>query len=364
MGCGGTGQVMVVRAPSFPYHGPGFTPGERGKPAVSSTALLTIFFAVVGVLLVLDLFVAHRGEEQVSVRSAVIWSAIWIVAGLAFGAATMPAFGGADALATWYSVYLIEKSLSIDNVFLWLVVFSTLQVPHHLQRRVLLYGVLGAFAMRSGVIYVGAALVERFAWVMLVAGAFLIFAGYKLWRDRDKPEEHELKDPLILRMIRSVIPTTDGYRGDRFIVREGGRWLATPMLTALILVELTDVVLALDALPAALHITTQWEIIVTANLFGLLGLRSLYFLLAGVAARLHYLQAAVAVILIYIGGTMLLESVIDGYHLSTMQSLGVITFILSAAIWASLRRNRLEQETGLEDPAPADEVTANEEADR
>jgi tellurite resistance protein TerC len=310
---------------------------------VSSTALLTIFFAVVGVLLVLDLFVAHRGERQVSVRSALIWSAVWIVAGLAFGAATMPAFGGADALATWYSVYLIEKSLSIDNVFLWLVVFSTLQVPHHLQRRVLLYGVLGAFVMRSGMIYVGAALVERFAWVMIAAGAFLMYAGYKLWRDRETPEEHELKDPVILRMIRAVVPTTDGYRGENFIVREGGRWLATPMLTALILVELTDVVLALDALPAALHITTQWEIIVTANLFGLLGLRSLYFLLAGVAARLHYLQAAVAVILIYIGGTMLLESVIDGYHLSTMQSLGVITFILAAAVWASLRRDRLNQ---------------------
>jgi tellurite resistance protein TerC len=332
---------------------------------VSSTALLTIFFVIVGVLLVLDLFVAHRGERQVSVRSALIWSAIWIVAGLAFGAATMPAFGGADALATWYSVYLIEKSLSIDNVFLWLVVFSTLQVPHHLQRRVLLYGVLGAFFMRSGMIYVGAALVERFAWVMLAAGVFLMYAGYKLWRDRDKPEEHELKDPVILRMIRAVVPTTDGYRGEKFIVREGGRWLATPMLTALILVELTDVVLALDALPAALHITTQWEIIVTANLFGLLGLRSLYFLLAGVAARLHYLQAAVAVILVYIGGTMLLESVIDGYHLSTVQSLGVITFILAAAVWASLRRDRLNQE--MPPPAAAgraDDVTARDEAER
>jgi tellurite resistance protein TerC len=327
---------------------------------VSSTTLLTIFFAVVSVLLVVDLFVAHRGEKEVSIRSAVIWSAIWIVSGLVFGAATMPVFGGSEAVATYYSVYLIEKSLSIDNVFLWLVVFTTLQVPHHLQRRVLLYGVLGAFVMRSGVIYIGAALVERFAWVMFAAGAFLIYAGYKLWREREKPDEHKLEDPLVLRIIRAIIPTTDGYRGEKFIVREGGRWLATPMLTALILVELTDVVLALDALPAALHITTEWEIIVTANLFGLLGLRSLYFLLAGIAARLHYLQAAVAVVLIYIGATMLLEASIEGYHLSTVQSLGVITIILGAGVWASLRRDRLNQEQKLVDAAPPEHVSTNE----
>lgn len=311
---------------------------------MSSTVLLTLFLGVVSVLLFLDLFVAHRGQKEVSIRDATVWSAIWIVAGLAFGAATMPSYGGSEALGTYFTVYLVEKSLSIDNVFLWLVVFTTLQVPSHLQRRVLLYGVLGAFVMRTGVIFVGAALVDRFTFVLYAAGAFLVYAGIKLWREREEPEKHELEDPLILRMIRKVIPTTDGYRGERFVVKEGGRWLATPMLTALILIELTDVVLALDALPAALTITTEWEIIVTANLFGLLGLRSLYFLLAGVAARLHYLKTAVGVILIYIGGSMLIEGVVEGYHISTAQSLGVITFILAAAVWASLRRDRMDQE--------------------
>lgn len=310
---------------------------------MSSTTLLTIFGVVVAVLLAIDLSVAHRGRGAVTIRSAVLWSAIWILSGLAFGAATMPAYGGADALTTYYTVYLVEKSLSIDNVFLWLVVFSTLQVPPEYQRRVLFYGVLGALVMRTGVIFIGAAIVESFTFVLYLAGAFLVYAGIKLWRDRNKQDEH-VEDPVVLRMIRKLVPTTDGYRGQRFVVREHGRLLATPLLTALILIELTDVVLALDALPAALSITTEWEIIVTANLFGLLGLRSLYFLLAGIAARLHYLQAAVGVILIYIGGSMLIEGVVDGYHLSAAQSLGVITVVLAAAVWASLRRDHLQRE--------------------
>jgi tellurite resistance protein TerC len=319
---------------------------------MTSTTLLTIFGAVVGVLLVVDLFVAHRGVREVTIRSSAVWSVIWIVAGLSFGLATMPSYetsDGSNALSAYLTVYLVEKSLSIDNVFLWLVVFSSLQVPRELQRRVLLYGVVGALVMRTGVIYAGAALVERFTFVLYLAGAFLIYAGFKLWRERDKAEDEEkLEDPVILRVIRRVIPTTDGYRGQRFFVRENGRLLATPMLTVLILIELTDVVLALDALPAALTITTDAPVIVTANLFGLLGLRSLYFLLAGVAKRLHYLEAAVAVILIYIGGTLFIEGLLDDYHPSTAQSLGVIAFVLTAAVWASLRRERMLQQQGTE----------------
>jgi tellurite resistance protein TerC len=323
-------------------------------PTMTSSTLLTLFAAVVGVLLVVDLFVAHRGVREVTIKSSVVWSVIWIVTGLGFGLATMPLYeasDGSDALTAYVTVYLVEKSLSIDNVFLWLVVFSSLKVPRELQRRVLLYGVVGALVMRTGVIYAGAALVERFTFVLYLAGAFLIYAGFKLWRERDEPEEHELKDPAVLRILRKVIPTTDGYRGQRFIVREGGRWLATPLLTVLILIELTDVVLALDALPAALSITTDASIIVTANVFGLLGLRSLYFLLAGVAQRLHYLQTAVAVILVYIGGTLLIEGIVDGYHPTTAQSLGVIALVLTAAVWASLRRDRMEQEQDREQDA-------------
>ena len=308
---------------------------------MSSTTLLTVFVAVVAVLLVVDLFVAHRRTTAVSIRSSVVWSVVWVAAGLGFGVATMPSYGGSEALTTYLTVYLVEKSLSIDNVFLWLVVFSSLSVPRELQRRVLVYGVVGALVLRTGVIYAGAALVERFTFILYLAGAFLVYAGFKLWREGDDGPETEVKDPIVLRALRKVIPTTDGYRGQRFFVRENGRWMATPMLTVLILIELTDVVLALDALPAALSVTTDAAIIVTANVFGLLGLRSLYFLLVGVADRLHYLQTGVAVILIYIGGTLLIEGVVDGYHPSTGQSLGVIGVVLATAVWASLRRERI-----------------------
>jgi tellurite resistance protein TerC len=316
---------------------------------MSTTTLFTAFGALVAVLLVIDLFIAHRNVRVVSVRSAAVWSVIWIAAGLAFGAVTMPAYGGADALSSYYTVYVVEKALSVDNVFLWLVVFSSLGVPRELQRRVLIYGVLGALVMRTGMIFAGTAIVERFTFVLYIAGMFLIYAGVRLWRERNEPSEG-LQDPLILRVLRRVVPTTDGYRGQRFIVHENGRWLATPLLTVLILIELTDLVLALDALPAALSVTIDAPIIVTANVFGLLGLRSLYFLLAGIVERLHYLQTAVAVILIYIGATLLIESFLDDFHTSTGLSLAVIAFVLAAAVWASLRRERaLARTAGADD---------------
>jgi tellurite resistance protein TerC len=317
---------------------------------VSAATLFSAFGSVVAVLLFIDLFVAHRNIREVSITSAAVWSAIWVVAGLAFGAATMASYGGPEAVSAYFTVYLVEKALSVDNVFLWLLVFSGLAVPRHLQRRVLLYGVLGAIVMRTGAIYAGTAVVERFTFVLYLAGAFLIYAGVQLWRARH--EEDSLEDPRVLRAVRRVIPTTEDYRGQRFVVREGGRWLATPMLTVLILIELTDVVLALDALPAALSVTTDAPVIVTANVFALLGLRSLYFLLAGVAERLHYLKAGVAVILIYIGTTLLVEHTLATYHPSTVQSLAVILFILAAAVWASLRRDRAASEAGPSDPSP------------
>jgi tellurite resistance protein TerC len=306
---------------------------------VSTTGLFTIFGGVVGLLLIVDLFIAHRRIREVTITSAAVWSVIWIVAGLGFGAATMGAYGGTDAISAYFTVYLVEKSLSVDNVFLWILIFSTLAVPFHLQRRVLLYGVLGAIVMRTGAILAGTAIVERFTFVLYAAGAFLVYAGIQLWRTRHD-EQESLEDPRLLRALRRVIPTTDGYRGQRFVVREHGRWMATPMLTVLLLVELTDVVLALDALPAALSITTDSTIIITANVFALLGLRSLYFLLAGVVERLHYLKAGVGVILVYIGATLLIENLVGAYHPSTLQSLAVILFVLAAAVWASLRRER------------------------
>ena len=321
---------------------------------MSTFTLFTIFGVVVSILLIVDLFVVHRGTTEVSIKSSAIWSVIWIATGMIFGALTMPRYGGSGALTSYYTVYLVEKSLSIDNVFLWLVVFSALSVPRALQRRVLVFGVLGAVVMRTGMIYAGAAIVESFTFVLYIAGACLMYAGYKLWRERDAPESaEEQQEPALLRLLRKVIPTTDGYREEKFVVRENGRWLATPLLTALILIELTDIVLALDALPAALSVTMDVPTIITANVFALLGLRSLYFLLVGIVDRLHYLQAAVGVILVYIGGTLLIEGIVDDFHSSTGQSLGVIAVVLTAAVWLSLRRERALKQA--QPPSEADQ---------
>ncbi len=311
---------------------------------MSSTTIFTLFGVIVSVLLFIDLFVVHPSGKPVTVRSSAIWSVIWIVTGLAFGVGVMSLYGGSEAVSKYLTAYVVEKTLSVDNVFLWLLVFSGLNVPAAYQRRVLVFGVLGAVFLRTGLIFAGTAIVERFAFVLLIAGAFLIYAGYKLWRERNEPEKPEnLGEPKLFSLLRKILPTTDGWRGDKFFFRENGVLKATPLLLVLLLIELTDVVLALDALPAGLSITTDVNIILTSNLFAVLGLRSLYFLLVGFVERMHYLKAAVGVILIYIGVTLFAEQFLEGFHLDTTGKLAIIFFILAAAVWASLRREKRVQ---------------------
>ena len=282
-----------------------------------------------------------------------------VVVGWGLGVAVMPFYvnGGDTPIVTYLTVYAVEKSLSIDNVFLWLLVFAAFGVPRAYQRRVLFWGIAGAVVLRTTLIHASTALLERASWLLFVAAGLLLVGAVKLWRERhDEPES--LEDHVLERWLRRVIPTTDGWRGERFVVREGGRWLATPLLFVLVFVELSDVVLALDALPAALSVTSDPVIITSANLFALLGLRSLYSLLADVAERLHYLKSAVAVILAFIAVTLVLEHVWGAYPLSTLHSLSVIVLVMAVATVRSLRMvpPATEPEPASEsEPAPAPE---------
>ena len=325
---------------------------------MSGAQVYGLMALVVAPLVVLDLRLG-RGETVLGLWPAAVWSLIWVGLGIVFGVLVMPWYvnGGDAPVVTYLTVYAVEKSLSIDNVFLWLLVFTTFAVPRAYQRRVLFWGIAGAFVFRTTLIHASTALLDRASWLLFLAAAALLWGAVKLWRERhDEPES--LADSRIEQVLRRVIPTTDGYRGDRFVVRESGRLLATPLLFVLVFVELSDVVLALDALPAALSVTSDPVIITSANLFALLGLRSLYSLLADVAERLHYLKSAVAVILAFIAVTLVLEHVWGAYPLSTLHSLSVIVLVMAVATVRSLRMvpPATEPEPApTREPAPAPE---------
>ncbi len=296
---------------------------------MSGQQVIFAMFAVAVPMLFIDLRVGNRANGM-GLRGAAAWSSVWVLAGVLFGLLVIPRYadGGPDALVTWFTLYTVEKSLSIDNVFLWLLVFSTFAIPRELQRRVLLWGVIGAVMFRSTVIVAATNLIDTFSWVLYLAGGFLILGALKLWRER-----HEgpgtLEDSFLQRQLQRLIPTTEGLRGERFFVREGGRLIATPLLFVLIFVEASDIVLALDALPAALSITTDEVMIITANTFALLGLRSLFWLVSGAIAGLRWMKPAVAAILAWIGVTLIAERAWGAYPLSTVHSLVVIVAIIT-----------------------------------
>lgn len=296
---------------------------------LTGTQVLFAMLLLAVPMLAVDLLVGER-TTGLGLRAAAAWSSVWVLAGIVFGLVVIPRYvdGGPDAVTTWFTAYTVEKSLSIDNVFLWLLVFSTFAVPRELQRRVLLIGVLTAIALRSGMIVAATSVIDRAGWVLYVAGAFLLVGAVKLWREGDDPHG-SLADSFLQRQMQRVIPATQGLRGERFFVREGGRLLATPLLFVLILVEASDIVLALDALPAALSITTDPVMIITSNTFALLGLRSLFWLVSGVIAGLSWMKRVVAVILAWIGVTIIAEHALASYPLSTIHSLIVIVTIIA-----------------------------------
>ena len=306
----------------------------------------TGFAAIVAAMLVIDLFVVGGGKQRrVSFKEAAAWSAIWVGVSFLFAAALWWHLNGAAGREIanaktfeFVTGYLIEKSLAIDNVFVWLMLFSFFAVPRELQKRVLVFGVVGAIVMRTAMIFAGAWLVAEFHWMLYVFGAFLLFTGVNMWRYAEaKPD---LAGNPVIRWIRGRMQVSDTFDGENFFVTrvEGGRLVryATPLFLALVLVELSDLIFAVDSIPAIFAITTDPFIVLTSNVFAILGLRALYFLLAGMEERFALLKYGLALVLGFIGAKMLL---IDLVKIPVVVSLGVVAAIVIAAIVLSLRKD-------------------------
>jgi len=286
---------------------------------------------VVGGMLALDLLVLHRDAKPVPFRDAVIWSVVWVTLALVFGA-FVAATRGSTAGGEYLAGYLIELSLSVDNVFVFSLLFAAFAVPAAYQHRLLFWGILGAIVFRAAFIAAGTATLATAHWAIYLLGAFLVLTGIRLARSSGHAVEPE-KNP-VLRLFRRVVPITDDYRGGAFIVRERGRRLATPLLAVLVAVETTDIMFALDSIPAVFAVTTDPFIVFASNLFAILGLRALYFLLAGLLDRFVYLKTGLAALLVFAGTKILLGLV--HAEIPIAMSLAIIVLILATAIGASL----------------------------
>jgi tellurite resistance protein TerC len=285
-------------------------------------------------LLVVDLLLVHRTPHDISFKEAAIESTVWISIGLLF---TLVMFGwhGGSAAGEYLSGYLIEKSLSVDNVFVWAVIFSYFGVPQRYQFRVLFWGIFGALVLRAVFIFAGVALIEAFDWILYVFGAFLLITAVRVARHKDA-EVHPEHNP-VLRLVRRIVPSTNDYDGQKLFTKRTGRMLATPLFAVLILVETTDVVFAVDSIPAILAVSREPFIVFSSNAFAILGLRSLYFLLAGMAGRFRYLNIGLGAILFFVGIKMI---IVEWYHFPTWVSLTVIAVLLTLTIWLSLRAEK------------------------
>jgi len=302
---------------------------------------------VIGALLVADLLVVHRRPHEISFREAAIESGVWIALGLGFGVLLAAVAGGAAA-GEYLSGYLIEKSLSIDNVFVWAVIFTYFGVPAKYQFRVLFWGIFGALALRAAFIFAGVTLIQTFDWVLYVFGAFLLLTAVKIARHTGAAVHPERN--VVLRIVRRIVPSTDEYDGQRLFTRRNGVRLATPLFVVLVLIETTDVVFAVDSIPAILAVSHEPFLVFAANAFAILGLRSLYFCLAGMADKFRYLNRGLGVVLAYVGMKMLL---VDVVHPPTVVSLGVIVGVLAATIVLSLRAERAAAERAPDPPDPS-----------
>jgi tellurite resistance protein TerC len=299
-----------------------------------------VFFGLVILMFTADLLF---GGRSANLRSALLWSALWVGTGLAFGLWLWAVQGHAPATA-YYAAYLLEKSLSVDNIFVFVLIFSQLRIPAHQQHRVLLLGIVGALAMRAVMIWGGVYLLQRFHWIIYPFAALLLFAAFRLlFGENTERRIVEQSCAACSTWVAKIIPVTPLDHGQHFVVREQGKLVATPMLVALILIETTDLIFALDSIPAVLAITRDPYIVYTSNIFALLGLRALYFVLADVVERFHYLRPGLATILCFVAGKMLLTGIVD---IPVGTSLGIIVaiaFVAIAASWIFPKRKPAER---------------------
>ena len=294
------------------------------------------FVALVVGLLLLDLFVLNREAHEISFREAALTSAMWVVLGLLL-AVPVGFLLGRQAAAQYLTGYVIEKSLSVDNVFVWAVVFDTFSIPSRYQHRVLFWGIFGALVLRAVFIFSGVALLERLSWLLFVFGGLLLFTAWRV--ATHATEEIHPERSSLLRLLRRWVPVTADLHGQRLFARVDGRLLATPLFIALVVVESTDVVFAVDSVPAILAVSRDPFVVFSSNAMAILGLRALYFLLAGARGHLVHLNKGLAVILFYVGVKMILSRWI---HIPTLLSLGFIVAVLAVTVWASLRRRSPE----------------------
>ncbi len=313
--------------------------------------LYLVFFAIVAVMLIID-FVGfkHQHGQEVKVRTAAYWSIAWVSIATLFGGGLWlyleQTAGTAIANAKvmeYFAGYLLEKSLAIDNVFVWLMIFAAFAIPPVLQRKLLLYGVLGAIVLRTIFIFIGAWFVQEFSWILYIFGAFLVYTGFKFLRGQDE-EESNIEDMAILKWLRKRMRITPQLEADKFFIRKDGLLWATPLFLVLILVEASDVIFAVDSIPAIFAVTTDPFIVLTANLMAILGLRAMFFLLSGAASKMHYLPYGLGIILVFIGFKMLM---LDVFHMPIWISLSFIVIVLTITAILSIRHSKKHNQTTL-----------------
>jgi tellurite resistance protein TerC len=290
------------------------------------------FNALVLVMLAVDLGIFHRKAHVVSMREALTWTLVWLTLALSFNAWIWQ-YAGDQAALEFLTGYLVEKSLAVDNIFVFVLIFSFFAVPQMYQHRVLFWGILGALLMRGAFIAAGAYVLERWSWVIYIFGGLLVVTGIRMLVKRD--QEPDLAENRLVRFAQRVLPLTNKYHDQKFVLRENGRLLVTPLLLVLLLVEVSDLIFAIDSIPAIFAITRDPFIVYTSNVFAILGLRSMYFLLANVVHRFVYLKIGLSFVLVFIGFKMLIA---EWHHIDTTHSLLVVAFLIAGSIIASLMR--------------------------